>query len=142
MPLKCGTGLSLHVLPSTCDHFAIHPLGSCGIEGCRGPLWGVVEVTDFCFSSVFSSKGVQPLFGSKCRLARRLSRHKQNTTVSAMAALARTVASPSQRCVNQWQTLTLISPLLAPWPCCTGRRVARVAVPVGEVVFQEQIDHS
>ena len=52
------TGLSRHALPSTCDHFVIDPLGLCGIEGCRRPLWGVVEVTDFCFSSVFPSKGV------------------------------------------------------------------------------------
>ena len=88
------TGLSRHALPYTCDHFAIDPLGSCGIEGCWRSLWGLVEVTDLCFSSVFPSKGVQPLFGSQCRLARRLSRHKHNTTVSAMAALARTVASP------------------------------------------------
>ena len=135
-----GTGWARHALPSTCDHFATHPLGSCGIEGCWRSLWGVVEVTDFGFPSVFPSKGVQPIFGSKCRLARRLSRQKLNTTVSAMAVLARTVASPSQRCANQWQTLTLISPLLA--PCCTGRRVAQVAVPVGEVVLQEQVDHS
>jgi hypothetical protein len=100
-PPLTSTGWARHALPSTCDHFVTDPLGLCGIEGCRGPLWGVVEVTDFSFSSVFPSKGVQPIFGSKCRLARRLSRQKLNTTVSAMAVLARTVASPSQRCASQ-----------------------------------------